>query len=141
MVAAFLSDPVKLDAARARYVAKMHPPAPKPAPVERDFIHVSSEPLAPAPSIKRVITEVATAYGVSYGEVVGPRRSLHILPARLAAYHAVATARPDFSLTQIARHFGNRDHTTILSGLRKVRREGIPLPVGRVPSSSTEGAR
>lgn len=146
MVAAFFSDPVKLAAARARYLAKMHPPAPKPivareakpVPVKRDYIHVSSEPLAPTASIKQLITEVAKAYGVSYAEVIGSRRHSYIIAARFAAYHAVATARPDFSLPQIARHFGNRDHTTILHGLRKVRREGVPLPASR-PANKSKG--
>lgn len=147
MVAAFYNDPVKLAAAQARYVAKMHPPATKPvvvvippAPIKRDYIHVASNPLPTALTVKQIITDVADAYGVAYEDVVGPRRSRKLLPARFAAYYAVATARPDYSLNQIARHFGRRDHTTILNGLRKVRRYGIPLPVSQAAYSRVEAA-
>ncbi|ACS41630.1 helix-turn-helix domain-containing protein [Methylorubrum extorquens] len=127
MVTPFFSDPVQLAAARARHVAKMHPLASKPqsnakvasAPVKRDYIHVASEVPAAPPFIKAIIAEIAAQHGVSYGEVIGPRRSRKITSARFAAYHAVAKARPDYSLSQIARHFGNRDHSTVLRGLRK----------------------
>lgn len=148
MAASIYDDPFSLERARARYQAIMAGrPVPrrkyasKRAPIKRDYILVASAPEPRDASIKQIISSVAASFGFSYGDVVGRRRNQDLVKARFAAYHAVATARPDFSLPQIAHHFGNRDHTTILSGLRKVRREGVSLPPDHALAFSKEAAR
>lgn len=128
MVAPFYSDPVQLAAARAKYLAKMYPEPPKPKPVKRDYIFVATKPLKPKKPIAEIIRDVAAAFGCTSEEIIGQRRSPSVVSARFAAYHAAVNARPDMSLTQIAYRFGRRDHTTLLSALRKMDRIGVPQP-------------
>lgn len=61
-----------------------------------------------------------TALGLDYDEVVGSRRNRPIIAARFALILAVKLEYPNLSLPQIGRIFGGRDHTTILSALRKM---------------------
>lgn len=71
------------------------------------------------PPPKEIIAQVAAIYGIPVADIVGRRRSVPIVEARHAAIKAVADRRPDLSLPQIGRFFGNRDHTTILNALNK----------------------
>lgn len=141
MAASIYDDPFSLERARARYQAIM---AARPVPyqgaankqkrnrrpIKRDYILVASAPEPRDASIKQIITSVAASFGFSYGDVVGRRRNQDVVRARFAAYYAVATARPNFTLPQIGRCFGGRDHTTILVALRKMKRDGVPQPEG-----------
>lgn len=77
---------------------------------------------------KRIITRVAQAFGVTYADIVGERRTLHLIRARYAAIAAVREAHPDWSLPRLGRVFGGRDHTTMLHAIRKMRRTGVPQP-------------
>lgn len=77
------------------------------------------EPVAPPVPVKQIIANVAKAHGVAYEDIIGHRRTRKLIPARFAAYHAVANERRDLCITQIGKHFGNRDHSTILRGLQK----------------------
>ena len=72
-----------------------------------------------------IIRHVANLYGVSYGDIIGPRRSREIVAARHVAVRAVADARPDMSLPMMGRVF-KRDHTTLLAALKKTKQEGQP---------------
>jgi hypothetical protein len=141
MMANLYYDPLSLEHARARYQAIM---AGHPVPgrklkgkrirnrrvVKRDYILVASATEPRDTSIKQIISNVAASFGFGYGDVVGDRRTRDVMKARFAAYHAIATARPNYSLAQIGRCFGGRDHTTILVALRKMKRDGVPQPDG-----------
>ncbi len=134
MLAPVYSAPLQLAVARARYVAKMYPlPAP-PKPRKRDYILVATQPLFPKAPVSEIIEDVAKAFGFTPAEIIGPLRFKALLRARFAAYHAVVQSRPDLSLTQIARRFGDRDHTAVTSALAKMDREGVPQPSTRLPA-------
>nr|WP_232629114.1 helix-turn-helix domain-containing protein [Methylobacterium sp. Leaf118] len=115
--------------ARAAAVPNLPLPAPSgPGPEEKK----ERGPLTSETPIKAVIAEVASAFDVSYAEVVGPRRSARIVAARWACIDAVHRLKPLMSLPEIGRRFGDRDHTTILHAIRKMERVGVPQP----PASS-----
>lgn len=79
------------------------------------MIHVT-RPRTIAATIERIAKET----GVSAAEIIGQRRSRHIVEARFKAIAAASDEFPDKSMVQIARAF-NRDHTTILSALRHMK--------------------
>lgn len=80
------------------------------------------DPLDPfMPSFKqsqaqRMAEIAAKRYGVSVEDVLGPSKEKHFVEARRYAWKMAR--RSGWSLTEIGRAF-NRDHTTILVGLRK----------------------
>lgn len=55
---------------------------------------------------------------VSFSDIVGPRRTRELVEPRHRCMVAVYTERADLSLPQIGKIF-ERDHTTIISALRK----------------------
>lgn len=65
----------------------------------------------------RIICAVAKAHGVSIRELIGPRRNRHLVYAR---QHAMWELRQhtDLSSVQIGVILGNRDHATILHGIK-----------------------
>jgi chromosomal replication initiation ATPase DnaA len=67
--------------------------------------------------IKRTIT---ADYGLTVADIDGPRGKKPIVLARHSAMAAVFVANPHWSLRQIGRRFGMRDHSTILWALRKM---------------------
>lgn len=69
---------------------------------------------------KAIIKRAAEAYGLTYRDLVGRSRRHDIVRARHAAIAVLAADRPDLSLNALGRHFGGRDHTTILFALRKM---------------------
>lgn len=74
----------------------------------------------PRPSVQTIIKTVATYYRVSIKEIYSQRRDLYIVrPRQIAMYlahHLTARSMPD-----IGRKIGGRDHTTILSGIRRIK--------------------
>ncbi len=68
-------------------------------------------------SIRQVITEVGAKHGFSYIEMVCHRRPAALCRARQEAYWR-CMKETIFSLPLIGRHFGNRDHTTIMYGAK-----------------------
>jgi len=80
------------------------------------------DPTEPArPRIEEVIQATARHYGVSRADILSARRTAAIVrPRQVACYLAkVLTLR---SLPEIGRRMGHRDHTTILSSVRKITR-------------------
>jgi chromosomal replication initiator protein len=71
--------------------------------------------------IADVIGAVAHRFGVTSEEICGPRRMKEIVRPRQIAYLIAASVCPRASLPAIGRAFGDRDHTTILWGIRRVR--------------------
>lgn len=73
-----------------------------------------------ARSIKDVVRVVCAVWNVTHGELVGPGRRRSIAWPRQAAFWLARHHCQALSYPQIARHFGKRDHTTIMHGLRVV---------------------
>lgn len=68
--------------------------------------------------VRSLIDRVGAFHGISFEDIVGPRRDRKTVAARFDAIAAVHKARPDLSTPQIGRHF-NRDHTSILHALSR----------------------
>jgi chromosomal replication initiator protein len=76
---------------------------------------------APAVSIERIQELVCERFSVSMGELVGDRRSQNIVyPRQVAMY--LSRELTDSSLPKIGRHFGGRDHTTVIHATSKIAR-------------------
>lgn len=67
-----------------------------------------------------LIRAVAMKHALTVADIKGPSRAMNIVDARQEAMAMVYKTRPDLSLPQIGRIF-DRDHTTILHALRKLR--------------------
>ena len=68
-------------------------------------------------SIRQVILDVAAKHGFSYLEMISDRRAAVLCWARQEAYWR-CIQETVYSVPMIARHFGGRDHTTILHGVK-----------------------
>jgi hypothetical protein len=69
--------------------------------------------------LEEIIKTVAKYYGISVGELKSARRTSELARIRQVGMYLCKqlTLR---SLPEIGRHFGGRDHTTILHGTRKI---------------------
>lgn len=61
--------------------------------------------------------EVASAYGMTADALRGPMRTAYFAKARHEAFYLCQ--QQGFSLEQIGRFFGGRDHTTVMSGISR----------------------
>lgn len=92
----------------------------------------------PAPhqwsSIQEIIDEVSARYGLAKGGLIGPcRRRRFAWPRQEAYYLCRSQLTRDgeirFSYPLIGRHFGGRDHTTVLHGVGAyAARNNLPIP-------------
>jgi chromosomal replication initiator protein len=72
-------------------------------------------------SVDDIILEVLVNYpGITIDDIKGERRTICIMIPRHKAMYEVCRQRPDLSFPQIGLRFGGRDHTTILSAVRKM---------------------
>lgn len=80
------------------------------------FIYLHTLP--PAPTWKAIAKEVADKHGVRVADILSPRRDAPTVRAR---HEAMWRCRNEttYSLPQIGKFLGNRDHTTVLHGIRK----------------------
>jgi chromosomal replication initiation ATPase DnaA len=77
------------------------------------------EPSFAPTKVNVIISVVASHFGVTLVDIKSARRThTVILPRHIALYIARTTTR--FSLPQIAKFFGGRDHTTALHGYNKI---------------------
>ncbi|HXS47944.1 MAG TPA: chromosomal replication initiator protein DnaA [Solirubrobacterales bacterium] len=83
-----------------------------------ELIPNRSQPSGPT-TVEEIQQQVATAFGISRAELVGSSRAATPLRARQIAI-LLTRESTDLSLPQIGRLYGGRDHTTILSSLRRV---------------------
>lgn len=108
----------------------VEPPAPAPAPpspVPNVPNHLMAEALKMLSvpvwnqDIKKIQQAVCEEYNISLGDLVSQRRlDRLVLPRQVAMYLCKQlTVR---STPEIGRRFGDRDHTTILHGIRKIER-------------------
>jgi chromosomal replication initiator protein len=76
---------------------------------------------APAVSIERIQELVCERFSVSKDELTGDRRSQNIVyPRQVAMY--LSRELTDSSLPKIGKHFGGRDHTTVIHATSKIAR-------------------
>lgn len=75
--------------------------------------------IEPPPRMARIAQEIADRHGLTMADMNGDDRSRSVAWARQEAMAAIyATGR--FSMPQIGRFFGWRDHTTVLHAIRQV---------------------
>lgn len=93
-------------------------PKIEPEPIAKPWFWIVDE-IRGTPSIHTIRRIVAKHHHVSVNDLISARRDLQvILPRQIAMYLAkILTAH---SLPQIGRHFGDRDHTTVLHAVRKM---------------------
>lgn len=72
----------------------------------------------PQPTLRLLTALVAKQFGLRASDLRGPQRQQSIVTARGVAIF-LARELTNQSLLQLGRHFGNRDHTTILHAFRK----------------------
>lgn len=68
---------------------------------------------------ERIIRLVCQVYDVSRGALLSDRRNRELVVPRQIAYY-LAKQLTSRSLPEIGRRIGGRDHTTVLSGIRKI---------------------
>ena len=69
--------------------------------------------------VEEIQQRVATSYGISRAELVGPTRAATPLRARQVAIY-LTRELTDLSLPQIGRLYGGRDHSTVLNSIRRI---------------------
>lgn len=70
-------------------------------------------------ALRTIRNAVCTAYGVSPRDFSSQRRTANLVrPRQVACY--LAKEFSHFSFPVIGRHLGNRDHTTVMHGVRKI---------------------
>jgi hypothetical protein len=68
---------------------------------------------------RAILAEVAERHGVTVIDVIGPGRFKKIVAARYEAIGIIAATHWHWSLPQLGRFFGGRDHTTIIHAICK----------------------
>ncbi|MCL1902993.1 MAG: chromosomal replication initiator protein DnaA [Oscillospiraceae bacterium] len=82
---------------------------------------IDDEKNIPAPlTVERVINEVASIYGISEDDIRSKKRSADISTARQIAIYVVHKITK-LSYVEIGKEFGNRDHSTIVYAINKVK--------------------
>lgn len=71
----------------------------------------------PRPTIRAIIEKVAEQHHITYAALIGPSRRAEIVRTRQEAMWTVRKIGI-WSLPAIGRAFGDRDHTTVLHGVR-----------------------
>lgn len=85
-------------------------------------IAVLNAPVVPRPSegrVSRIQRTVANYYGIPDNEMVSARRARRVARPRQVAMWLARELTP-FSLPDIGRRFGGRDHTTVIHAIRVI---------------------
>ena len=106
----------------------------EPSPADLDAMHAARKGLYLAdlarqadavvdrmrnrPTLSQILFEVCMKYGVRKVDVLSARRTQDVIRPRQEYFYR-ARMETGFSLPQIARFCGDRDHTTALHGFRK----------------------
>ncbi len=67
-----------------------------------------------------ILTTTAEFFGFTVEEICGPSRRRPLVAARQTAMYLFRHLLPDCSFPMIAKHFGDRDHTTVMHAERKI---------------------
>ena len=74
------------------------------------------------PTIRDICLDVLRDFpGVTFLDITGERGDAYVVEGRYACIYEIKKRRPDISMSAIGRAF-NRDHTTILYALKKMKR-------------------
>jgi chromosomal replication initiator protein len=71
--------------------------------------------------VEHVIAAVGDRLGVTPTEIRGPKRLRPLTYARHIAMYLVRELLPDYSYPMIAKEFGDRNHTSVISAYEKIR--------------------
>ena len=71
------------------------------------------------PTIDKIIDSVCTHFSIDKIDILSARRTAEIVKPRHIGMYLAKVLTPK-SLPQIGRHFGGRDHTTVLSAIRRI---------------------
>lgn len=71
---------------------------------------------------ENIVLEVAKYYNLKPGDLMGKKRTNEVaMPRQIAMY--IIRETTDLSLPAIGKHFGGRDHTTVMHAIKKVENE------------------
>lgn len=88
-------------------------------------------------SVMGAIRAASEAFGVSPADIIGPsRRHDHVIPRFAAVW---VSRKRGYSLPQIGKRLGDRDHTTILSAERRAEQLRATDPYFRSATDSALG--
>ena len=133
-----------LEAALVQVVADASFRGEDPSPELAGRLLAESEPgtVGAVPPIAQIIAVTAARFGVTPGELLARNRRPAVTQARKLAIY-LARELTGESLPAIGRAFGGRDHSTVLSAIRRVERdlasdEGMALAVKSLRSAIAE---
>jgi chromosomal replication initiation ATPase DnaA len=95
------------------------PPEPVPLPIIREPVEFIAAPEQRYPSMQQIIRATASFYGVPVTDIKSMRREVRMTLARHVVMY-LARTHTLLSLTIIARLLGDRDHTSVLHGYRRI---------------------
>ena len=72
-------------------------------------------------TVDEIINVTSETFGVTVEELIGPSRRRPLVNARQICMYVIRELKPETSFPTIARSFGNRDHTTVMHAVKKVR--------------------
>jgi chromosomal replication initiator protein len=70
-----------------------------------------------------ILEAVAAYYGLSVAEIRGPKRLRPLVNARHVAMYLMRELLSDYSYPMIAKIFDDRNHTTVISGVEKIKNQ------------------
>ncbi len=89
-------------------------------PVVSDPIYRAANGGGIAITVINIVGAVCRHFGLSYAEIISQRRDIEVvLPRQIVMYLAKTLTTRSFP--EIGRRIGDRDHTTILHGVRKIK--------------------
>ena len=72
-------------------------------------------------TINEIMTVTGETFGVTIEDLIGPSRRRPLVNARQICMYVIRELIPETSFPTIAREFGNRDHTTVMHAVKKVK--------------------
>lgn len=108
------------------------PTAAPTEPLQRDWLRVATRRPG-EPSMRQILLAVSLTTGISLIDLKSPRRSVPIVRARMMFFW-LARYLTSFSLPQIGRFVGGKDHSTVMHGIAKVnsRRKAFDPELGQI---------
>lgn len=83
--------------------------------------HPAGLPLGTRVSGHDIAKHIASHFGIGWAEFISPRRTYRVVRPRQLAMYAMLILAPHLSTPAIGRILGGRDHTTVLSGIERVK--------------------
>jgi chromosomal replication initiator protein len=89
--------------------------------VMQDALHGVTRPRARRVTLECVMNVIAREFSLSPRDITGKSRVSHVSSTRQLGMY-LSRHHTDHSLEEIGRFFGNRDHTTVIYGLSKIKK-------------------